>query len=82
MSTMTEEQLQKAIQILNDLIDKHESMRAFARSITEDTSDVIKWKSGRKIKTRAVMTIAKVYKIHPHDLRPDLFPEKMKLSFK
>jgi len=72
----------KQVEIIKDLISKHKSMREFARVINEDSSAVLGWRNGRiKIHCRAVATLAKLFKIKPHDLRPDLYEEGTELIF-
>jgi uncharacterized membrane protein YkvA (DUF1232 family) len=79
---MTEEQIKNAVIILNELIDNHESIRAFARFINEDASDILRWKAGElKIKTRAVVSLCRLYGVLPYDLRPDLFQEDILMTF-
>ena len=79
---MEKESLIKQKEIINKLIIKHKSLREFARIIREDSSDVIKWRDGKRtIHPRAVMTIARLFKIEPQDLRPDLFDDNTKITF-
>jgi len=78
---MNKAQHTTAIELVNKLIDMHDSMREFARLISEDPADVLRWKKGRKVKPRAVITINKLYKVPPHLLRPDLFPKNLIFVF-
>lgn len=69
--------------IIEELIGRHKSLREFARKIGESPSDMVAWKYGRRlIIPRAVIKIAKLYGINPNTLRPDIFPEGIKLIFK
>ncbi len=82
MTEMTKKERDKAIGVLNELVERHESIREFARYINEDASDVIRWRSDQtKIKPRAVISMARIYGIHPFDLRCDLFPDNLKFVF-
>jgi len=79
---MNDKQLTRSVTIINNLVNQHESMRSFARKINEDVSDVVRWKKGQtKIKTRAIVTICRLYGINPHELRPDWFPSDLKFVF-
>ncbi len=79
---MTEKEKLKQQQLINELIANHESMRAFARVIGEDASDVMKWKNGKiSIKVRAVISIARIFDIKPHDINP-IFPSDIEFIFK
>lgn len=81
---MTDDELARSVEIINDLIAKHKTMRAFSRAISEDISDVWKWKKGQKrITPRAISSICKLYpEIKPHNLRPDIYPEGISFNFK
>ncbi len=73
----------KQMKILDTLINKHESMREFARAINEDPAAVCHWKNGKiVIHARAVISIARHFNIAPNELRPDIFPDDLKLIFK
>lgn len=78
---MDEEQLTKSVQIISDLLLQYQSMRNFGRAIQEDASDILRWKHGRKVKARAVVTINRIHGISPYDLRPDLFPRELKFVY-
>jgi len=76
------EQLDKQCEILNKLIKKYQSLRAFSNFIHEDASDVTRWRYGRNaISPRAVISICRYYGIEPYKLRPDIFPEDIILVF-
>ncbi len=75
--------LEKQMAILNKLVESDDSLRAFARDIGEDSSDVIRWKQGKiRIHPRACMTLVRMYGVSAHDLRPDIFPENCIVKFK
>ena len=75
-------QKNKSALIIEELIKKHKSAREFARTINEDISDVIRWRQGKlRVGARAAVSLAKVYKVKPSDLRPDLFPEELEFVF-
>ena len=81
---MNEEQTKKAMVILTALIDKrYPTMREFARTIHEETSDVSRWKGGHKKVT--VRALVEIIRLHPvikaWDLRPDIFPEELEFVF-
>jgi len=80
---MNEEKNLKSIKIINEIVKKHESMRAFARLIQEQCSDVSRWCSGKsKIKVRAVIEICRLYpKLMPHELNHIVFPKDLTFSF-
>lgn len=69
--------------ILDQLISEHKSMRAFARSIHEDASDVHRWQKGKgKMKLRAVIEVCRQYpNVKPFDLNPEEFPEDLLFKF-
>lgn len=73
----------KQMKILDTLINKYESMREFARVINEDPAAVWNWKNGKMtIHARAVISIVRHFNISPTDLRPDIFPDDIKITFK
>ena len=79
---MTNEESIKSTQIMAELISRSDSMREFARLIAEDVADVSKWKTGKKtLTTRATISICRIFKMQPHELNPDLFPEDLKFIF-
>jgi DNA-binding transcriptional regulator YdaS (Cro superfamily) len=59
-------------------------MRDFARSIGEDTTDVLRWKRGqRKINARAVIGIVRLHpEILAFELCPEIFPKDLDLVFR
>lgn len=69
--------------IINHLIKKHKTSRAFARLINEDASDILRWRLGRThIKARAVVAICKLHpEIKPYDLNGDIFPPDLRFTF-
>lgn len=76
------EQLENQKKIIVKLLSQYKSLREFARTITEDPTDVVKWRDGkRRVHPRAVMTIARLFKIEPQELRPDLFDQNTKITF-
>jgi hypothetical protein len=74
---------QQSVDLINKLADKAPSMRAFARSIYEQVSDVSRWCAGLKhIKLRAVIEICRLYpEIRPHQLNHMIFPEDLVFTF-
>jgi len=79
---MNVEQKIKQSKIITDLISRYESQRAFARAINEDPADVIKWRNATiAVKPRVVMTLARLFNIHPNELRPDLFDADIQFIF-
>ena len=76
--------LGKPNKILESLIKRYSSMREFARTIGEDTTDIIYWKTGkRKICGRAVVKIVKIHpEILPFELNPEMFPENLDFHFR
>jgi hypothetical protein len=79
----TEAQRKKSAKIINDLIEKHESMRDFGRKISEDPADIMRWKSGKSaVRVRAVITICRLFGYEPHEVNPDLFPQDLSFVFK
>ncbi len=83
MNQINEEKTQKTIKIINDIVNKHESMRSFARLIQEQCSDVSRWCAGKsKIKVRAVIEICRLYpKILPCELNHEVFPADLQFFF-
>lgn len=80
---MITEQKEKVQKTLEKLIKKHPSLRAFARHINEDASDICRWKSGRTIRTRSIINIIQYYpEIMPHELDPENYPENLHFIFK
>ncbi len=73
----------KPEEIINELANRHASLREFARSIGEDGTDVMNWRNGkRKVRPRAVIKICELYpEYKPHDLNPDIFPANLTLNF-
>ncbi len=83
---MTEDQLKKSMQIIEVLISKNKSMRAFARLIAEDPADIHRWRRGKsQIKVRAIVSICRLCSektgLKPFDLNPDLFPDDLEFKF-
>lgn len=79
---MEESLYSKQSEILTSLIAKHKSLREFARVISEDSSDVLRWRDKKvAIQPRAVITIVQLFGVSPHDLRPDVFPPNTKITF-
>lgn len=75
--------VKKQKEILAKLIEQHSSIREFSRHISEDPTDVAKWRDGkRKMTARAVICLNRLYGIEPHEIRPDVFPADLRLSFK
>lgn len=69
--------------VLQKLIEKSASVRAFAREISEDPADIIRWRNGQRMPvTRAVITMCRLYGVKPNQLNPELFPEDVELVFK
>lgn len=70
--------------IINELIAQYQSVKKFARAISEDSADVIRWRYGRnKITARSVIKICKLHPdIQPYELNPDHFPNDLKFIFK
>lgn len=81
---MNEEKRTKSINLINELVNKEDSMRAFARLIDEQCSDVSRWCAGKaKIKVRAIIEICRLYpKIIPADLNHEVFPTDLRFIFK
>lgn len=80
---MTKEETEKVRNILTALAEKYDSLREFSRVINQDSADVVRWRKGKnKVNIRCVVTLAQLYGIRPHQLRPDIFPEDCRLVFK
>lgn len=80
---MNKKECEESITAINELINNCVSLRAFARAIEEDSSDVHRWKTGTsKIRAKAVIKICKIFDIIPQVLRPDIFGNDVKLVFK
>jgi len=79
---MSESGIEFQKQYIINLIEKHDSMRGFARVISEDPADVLKWRDGKiAIHPRAAITLVRIFGANPHDLRPDIFPANTKITF-
>lgn len=69
-------------EIIKELITNYNSMREFARTINEDASSVLAWREEKiLISARAVVSICRHFDILPCDLRPDIFPEDVRITF-
>lgn len=70
-------------EVIEDLITKYGSARAFARAISEDSSDVLRWCKGiRPVSPRAVVKICELHpEILPYELNPGVFPFSVDLVF-
>lgn len=69
-------------ELIKQLISQHASMRDFARSINEDASSVLAWREEKiLISARAVVSICRYFDILPYELRPDIFPEDVRITF-
>ena len=80
---MNSTELDNSMHIIEQLIAMHDSMRAAARYIGEDSSDLQKWRYGKSyIQTRAIISICRLYPhIKPSELNPDIFPADVSLVF-
>ena len=79
---MDEKQTNIAMKLFTTLLNRFPNQRAFSRAIDEDCADIYLWKTGRKrIRPRAVVTMARLFGADPHMLRPDIFQDDVKLVF-
>ena len=70
--------------VLNELIiEKYPTATKFARTINEDSTDVMRWRYGRSMmSTRAVVSICRLHpKIKPYQLNPKWVPEDLTFKF-
>jgi Cro/C1-type helix-turn-helix DNA-binding protein len=75
--------MKKIPALFYQLLSLYPSDRAFAHAINEDTSDVHRWRhEKKKLTTRAIISICRLFDCRPHDLDPDLFPEDLYFVFK
>ena len=74
----------KQCEIIKHLINQHDSIREFSRVINEDPAAVLGWRDGKvRISARAVISLIRNFDgITPNDLRPDIFPDDVKITFK
>lgn len=81
---MNDKKFLQSVKLINEIVNKEESMRSFARKIQEQCSDVSRWCSGKlAIKVRAVIEICRLNpKITPHELNHVSFPDDLKFVFK
>ena len=70
-------------EIMKKIMEGFNSIRAFARYINEDPSDVSRWLHGeRKLHPRVVIKMCRMFDCNAHDLRDDIFPSDVKIVFK
>jgi DNA-binding transcriptional regulator YdaS (Cro superfamily) len=71
-------------EIICQLISKYGSMREFARFVAEDSTDIMRWKTGKRtITPRAVIKICRKHpEILPFELNPDVFPTDLDFNFR
>lgn len=68
---------------LNGIISGYKTLKEFSRAIEEDSADIFRWRTGRRIiNPRAVITIARLHpEVEPHLLNPFVFPSDLTLKF-
>ncbi len=72
-----------SFKLVKKIIAKHGGVRAFARMFGEETGDVSRWNTGKRIiHPRAVCSVCRVEKdILPYQLNSKVFPEDLKFVY-
>lgn len=73
----------KPNEVLNVIVSGYKNAAAFARALNVDATEVSRWRSGIKpITVKAILRICELHpEIIPHDLKPEIFPPHLRLSF-